>query len=72
MTLGRFLPMWILWTMTRKSTVLPVSGSVDVDLSSARREFIVAHALDGIAQGVGVVADVGVKNHVVLRNAVPL
>src|SRR5262245_15734061 len=27
-TLGRFGPLWILWIMTLKSTVLPVSGSV--------------------------------------------
>ena len=27
-TLGRFSPMWILWIITLKSTVLPVSGSV--------------------------------------------
>lgn len=27
--LGRLAPRWILWTMTLKSTVLPVSGSLD-------------------------------------------
>src|SRR5690242_7346732 len=27
-TLGRFSPRWILWSITLKSTVLPVSGSV--------------------------------------------
>src|SRR5258706_3914262 len=47
-------------------------GVVMVDLRGARRQLRIAHAFDGIAQGVGIVGDMGIENHIVLSSiAVP-
>src|SRR5258706_2860536 len=47
-------------------------GVVMVDLRGARRQLRIEHAFDGIAQGVGIVGDMGIENHIVLSSiAVP-